>query len=126
MRMNFSFTVTARFAPMNTDEEKFDTELEFDQSRAEAFLIRFDSAELMFDDYILIFKYDEAYRVTAIYAKNKVQKDKLYLITNSGQLVEDVLKGYRYLISMDLTADLLDFDFKKAIDKQISEELEEE
>ena len=126
MRMNFSFTVTARLAPMNTDEEKFDTELEFDQSRAEAFLIRFDSAELMFDDYILIFKYDEVYRVTAIYAKNKVQKDKLYLITNSGQLVEDVLKGYRYLISMDLTADLLDFDFKKAIDKQISEELEEE
>ena len=126
MRMNFSFTVTARLAPMNTDEEKFDTELEFDQSRAEAFLIRFDSAELMFDDYILIFKYDEAYRVTAIYAKNKVQKDKLYLITNSGQLVEDVLKGYRYLISMDLTADLLDFDFKKAIDKQITEELEEE
>ena len=126
MRMNFSFTVTARLAPMNTDGEKFDTELEFDQTRAEAFLIRFDSAELMFDEYILIFKYDEAYRVTAIYAKSKVQRDKIYLITNSGQLVEDVLKGYRYLISMDLTADLLDFDFKKAIDKQITEELEEE
>lgn len=127
MRMNFSFTVTARLAPMSSiEEDKFDIELEFDQSRAEAFLFRFCSAELLFDDYIIVFKYDEAYRINAIYARHKDHRDKIYLVTNSNQLVEDVIKGYNYLISMDKMADLLDFDFKKAIDAQINSEIEEE
>jgi len=126
MRMNFSFTVTARLVPMNTDEDKFDIELEFDQSRTEAFLFRFSTAELLFDDYIIMFKYDESFRVNAIYARHKEHRDKLYLVTNSNQVVNDVIRGYNYLISMDRMADLLEFDFKKAIDDQANSELEEE
>lgn len=126
MRMNFSFTVTARLVAMNNIAEKLDTtdiELEFDITRAETFLFRFNNGELLIDEYVILFRYDESGRIKGIYAK----KDKdLYLITNSNQLVEEVIKGYQYLINMDKLSDILEFDFKKAIDAQDLADIEEE
>lgn len=126
MRMNFSFTVTARLVVMNNIAEKLDTtdiELEFDITRAETFLFRFNNGELLIDEYVILFRYDESGRIKGIYAK----KDKdLYLISNSNQLVEEVIKGYQYLINMDKLSDILEFDFKKAIDAQDLADIEEE
>lgn len=126
MRMNFSFTVTARLVAMNNISDKLDStdiELEFDITRAETFLFRFNNGELLIDEYAILFRYDESGRIKGIYAK----KDKdLYLITNSNQLVEEVIKGYQYLINMDKLSDILEFDFKKAIDAQDLADIEEE
>ena len=126
MRMNFSFTVTARLVVMNNIAEKLETtdiELEFDITRAETFLFRFNNGELLIDEYVILFRYDESGRIKGIYAK----KDKdLYLISNSNQLVEEVIKGYQYLINMDKLSDILEFDFKKAIDAQDLADIEEE
>ena len=124
MKMNFSFTVTARLASMSSEEDKFDVDLEFDLSRAEAFLFRFYRAELLIDDYVILFKYDDSNRVNAIYARDKDHKDAIYLIANSNQLVADVIRGYNYLISMDKIADVLEYDFKTALDmSQVEDEI---
>ena len=50
---------------------------------------------------------------------------KIYIVRNSRQLIEDVEKGYKYLITMDKMADILEYDFKAALDmSQVEDQFE--
>ena len=123
MKMNFSFSVIARCKKFetgvditpNTQSEKVDVELHFDMERAMRFLFRFFEPGLMIDDYKVILKNN----MTGNFEYIALFKDEYtYIVLNENQVINDVIKGYNYLVAMDKVTDILDFDFNAALEFQ--------
>ena len=126
MRLNFSFTVTARIAEINDTNSitKEDIELEFDIPRCEAFLMRFYE-EIIVDNYKIKFTYTDSHQVSAIYLQD-VHTKTIYVVVNAKQVFMDVKKGYRYLVVMDKMADIMEFDFNAALEFQDQQDIKDE
>ena len=123
MKMNFSFSVIARCKKFetgvditpNTQSEKVDVELHFDMERAMRFLFRFFEPGLMIDDYKVILKNN----MTGNFECIALFKDEYtYIVLNENQVINDVIKGYNYLVTMNKVTDILDFDFNAALEFQ--------
>ena len=123
MKMNFLFSVIARCKRFeagvditpNTPSEKVDVELHFDMERAMRFLFRFFEPGLMIDDYKVILKNN----ISGKFEYIALFKDEYtYLVLNENQVINDVIKGYNYLVTMDKVTDILDFDFNAALEFQ--------
>lgn len=132
MKMNFLFSVIARCKRFeagvditpNTPSEKVDVELHFDMERAMRFLFRFFEPGLMIDDYKVILKNN----MTGKFEYIALFKDEYtYLVLNENQVINDVIKGYNYLVTMNKVTDILDFDFNAALEfQQNNNEVEDE
>lgn len=132
MKMNFSFSVIARCKKFETgvditqniQSEKVDIELNFDIERAMRFLFRFFEPGLMIDDYKVILKNN----MTGNFECIALFKDEYtYIVLNENQVINDVIKGYNYLVAMDKVTDILDFDFNAALEfQQNNNEVEDE
>ena len=132
MKMNFSFSVIARCKKFETgvnitpdmQSEKVDVELHFDMERAMRFLFRFFEPGLMIDDYKVILKNN----ISGKFEYIALFKDEYtYLVLNENQVINDVIKGYNYLVTMDKVTDILDFDFNAALEfQQNNNEVEDE
>ena len=132
MKMNFLFSVIARCKRFeagvditpNTPSEKVDVELHFDMEKAMRFLFRFFEPGLMIDDYKVILKNNMSGKFEYI----ALFKDEYtYLVLNENQVINDVIKGYNYLATMDKVTDILDFDFNAALEfQQNNDEVEDE
>ena len=132
MKMNFSFSVIARCKKFetgvditpNTQSEKVDVELHFDIERAMRFLFRFFEPGLMIDDYKVILKNN----MTGKFEYIALFKDEYtYIVLNENQVINDVIKGYNYLVAMNKVTDILDFDFNAALEfQQDNSEVEDE
>ena len=132
MKMNFSFSVIARCKKFetgvditpNTQSEKVDVELHFDMERAMRFLFRFFEPGLMIDDYKVILKNNMSGKFECI----ALFKDEYtYIVLNENQVINDVIKGYNYLVTMNKVTDILDFDFNAALEfQQNNNEVEDE
>ena len=123
MKMNFLFSVIARckkfetgiYITPNTPSEKVDVELHFDMERAMRFLFRFFEPGLMIDDYKVILKNNMTGKFECI----ALFKDEYtYIVLNENQVINDVIKGYNYLVTMNKVTDILDFDFNAALEFQ--------
>ena len=123
MKMNFSFSVIARCKKFetgvditpNTQSEKVDVELHFDMERAMRFLFRFFEPGLMIDDYKVILKNN----MTGNFECIALFKDEYTnSVLNENQVINDVIKGYNYLVTMNKVTDILDFDFNAALEFQ--------
>lgn len=122
MTLNTSFTVIARCLKFqkteyghakNLGDSKEDIELVFDIEKALRFLIRFYDNGMIIDGYKVLFSKEPGRRKTTIYL---YKNEYVYIVVNDNQLVNDILRGYNYLITMDKVIDIMDFDFKAAID----------
>lgn len=118
MKMNFGFTVIARCQKFETgtsgvDSEKVDIELTFDLEKAMRFLFRFYENVIIIDEYKMFIKSNENSKLKAIAL---FKDDYTYLVLNENQLVNDILKGYNYLVTMEKVTDIMEFDFNAAID----------
>ncbi len=120
MRMNFIFTVIARCKKFDRNrsesdfvDEKEDIELSFDLEKAARFLFRFYSHAFNIGEYKILFKTSENGELQGI---SLFQGDYIYLVLNTNQVINDVLKGYNYLITMNKVVDIMEFDFDAAID----------
>ena len=132
MKMNVTFSVIARCKKFetgvditqNTQSEKVDIELNFDIERAMRFLFRFFEPGLMIDDYKVILKNN----MTGKFEYIALFKDEYtYLVLNENQVINDVIKGYNYLVTMNKVTDILDFDFNAALEfQQDNSEVEDE
>ena len=132
MKMNFLFSVIARCKRFeagvditpNTPSEKVDVELHFDMERAMRFLFRFFEPGLMIDDYKVILKSN----MTGNFECIALFKDEYtYIVLNENQVINDVIKGYNYLVAMNKVTDILDFDFNAALEfQQNNNEVEDE
>ena len=132
MKMNFTFSVIARCKKFetgvditpNTQSEKVDVELHFDMERAMRFLFRFFEPGLMIDDYKVILKNN----ISGKFEYIALFKDEYtYLVLNENQVINDVIKGYNYLVTMNKVTDILDFDFNAALEfQQNDDEVEDE
>ena len=132
MKMNFLFSVIARCKRFeagvditpNTPSEKVDVELHFDMEKAMRFLFRFFEPGLMIDDYKVILKNN----ISGKFEYIALFKDEYtYLVLNENQVINDVIKGYNYLVTMDKVTDILDFDFNAALEfQQNNDEVEDE
>ena len=132
MKMNFLFSVIARCKRFeagvditpNTPSEKVDVELHFDMEKAMRFLFRFFEPGLMIDDYKVILKNN----MTGKFEYIALFKDEYtYLVLNENQVINDVIKGYNYLVTMNKVTDILDFDFNAALEfQQNDDEVEDE
>ena len=132
MKMNFLFSVIARCKRFeagvditpNTPSEKVDVELHFDMERAMRFLFRFFEPGLMIDDYKVILKNN----MTGKFEYIALFKDEYtYLVLNENQVINDVIKGYNYLVTMNKVTDILEFDFNAALEfQQNNDEVEDE
>lgn len=116
--MNLSFTVIARckIFEKGLDESydvKEDIELEFDREKALKFLLRFSESAMIIGEYKMMFKYNDKHLVTGIVL---FKQDKVYMVTNTQQVVSDIIKGYEYLVTMDKVSDIMSFDFNAAMD----------
>lgn len=128
MRMNYSFSVIARckkIAKGSNDgfEVKEDIALNFDTEKAEAFLFRFNNG-MMLDNYKVLFRtnYDGKFEGVALF-----QDEYIYIITNLNQVINDIIKGYKYLIIADKMNDILSYDFNAALDfSEVEDEFGEE
>ena len=123
MKMNFSFSVIARCKKFetgvditpNTQSEKVDVELHFDMEKAMRFLFRFFEPGLMIDDYKVILKNN----MTGNFECIALFKDEYtYIVLNENQVINDVIKGYNYLVTMNKVTDILEFDFNAALEFQ--------
>ena len=132
MKMNVTFSVIARCKKFetgvditpNTPSEKVDVELHFDMERAMRFLFRFFEPGLMIDDYKVILKSN----MTGNFECIALFKDEYtYIVLNENQVINDVIKGYNYLVAMNKVTDILDFDFNAALEFQQKDyEIEDE
>ena len=132
MKMNFLFSVIARCKKFETgvnitpdmQSEKVDVELHFDMERAMRFLFRFFEPGLMIDDYKVILKNN----ISGKFEYIALFKDEYtYIVLNENQVINDVIKGYNYLVAMDKVTDILDFDFNAALEfQQNNNEVEDE
>ena len=132
MKMNFTFSVIARCKRFeagvditpNTPSEKVDVELHFDMEKAMRFLFRFFEPGLMIDDYKVILKNNMSGKFEYI----ALFKDEYtYIVLNENQVINDVIKGYNYLVAMNKVTDILDFDFNAALEfQQNNNEVEDE
>ena len=132
MKMNVEFSVIARCKKFetgvditpNTQSEKVDVELHFDMERAMRFLFRFFEPGLMIDDYKVILKNNMTGKFECI----ALFKDEYtYIVLNENQVINDVIKGYNYLVAMNKVTDILDFDFNAALEfQQDNSEVEDE
>ena len=132
MKMNFLFSVIARCKRFeagvditpNTPSEKVDVELHFDMEKAMRFLFRFFEPGLMIDDYKVILKNN----ISGKFEYIALFKDEYtYLVLNENQVINDVIKGYNYLVTMNKVTDILDFDFNAALEfQQNDDEVEDE
>ena len=132
MKMNFLFSVIARCKRFeagvditpNTPSEKVDVELHFDMEKAMRFLFRFFEPGLMIDDYKVILKNN----MTGNFEYIALFKDEYtYLVLNENQVINDVIKGYNYLVTINKVTDILDFDFNAALEfQQNDDEVEDE
>ena len=132
MKMNFSFSVIARCKKFETgvnitpdmQSEKVDVELHFDMERAMRFLFRFFEPGLMIDDYKVILKNN----MTGKFEYIALFKDEYtYIVLNENQVINDVIKGYNYLVTMNKVTDILEFDFNAALEfQQNNDEVEDE
>ena len=132
MKMNVTFSVIARCKKFetgvditqNTQSEKVDIELNFDMERAMRFLFRFFEPGLMIDDYKVILKNN----ITGKFECIALFKDEYtYIVLNENQVINDVIKGYNYLVTMNKVTDILDFDFNAALEfQQNDDEVEDE
>ena len=132
MKMNFVFSVIARCKKFetgvditpNTPSEKVDVELHFDMERAMRFLFRFFEPGLMIDDYKVILKNN----MTGNFECIALFKDEYtYIVLNENQVINDVIKGYNYLVTMNKVTDILEFDFNAALEfQQNNNEVEDE
>ena len=132
MKMNFLFSVIARCKRFeagvditpNTPSEKVDVELHFDMEKAMRFLFRFFEPGLMIDDYKVILKNNMTGKFECI----ALFKDEYtYIVLNENQVINDVIKGYNYLVTMNKVSDILDFDFNAALEfQQNNDEVEDE
>ena len=132
MKMNFLFSVIARCKRFeagvditpNTPSEKVDVELHFDMEKAMRFLFRFFEPGLMIDDYKVILKNN----ISGKFEYIALFKDEYtYLVLNENQVINDVIKGYNYLVTMNKVTDILDFDFNAALEfQQNNNEVEDE
>ena len=132
MKMNVTFSVIARCKKFetgvditqNTQSEKVDIELNFDMERAMRFLFRFFEPGLMIDDYKVILKNNMTGKFECI----ALFKDEYtYIVLNENQVINDVIKGYNYLVAMNKVTDILDFDFNAALEfQQDNSEVEDE
>ena len=132
MKMNFLFSVIARCKRFeagvditpNTPSEKVDVELHFDMEKAMRFLFRFFEPGLMIDDYKVILKNNMIGNFECI----ALFKDEYtYLVLNENQVINDVIKGYNYLVTINKVTDILDFDFNAALEfQQNDDEVEDE
>ena len=132
MKMNFLFSVIARCKRFeagvditpNTPSEKVDVELHFDMERAMRFLFRFFEPGLMIDDYKVILKNN----ISGKFEYIALFKDEYtYLVLNENQVINDVIKGYNYLVTINKVTDILDFDFNAALEfQQNDDEVEDE
>ena len=132
MKMNFSFSVIARCKKFETgvditpniQSEKVDVELHFDIERAMRFFFRFFEPGLMIDDYKVILKNN----MTGNFECIALFKDEYtYIVLNENQVINDVIKGYNYLVAMNKVTDILDFDFNAALEfQQNNNEVEDE
>ena len=132
MKMNFSFSVIARCKKFETgvnitpdmQSEKVDVELHFDMERAMRFLFRFFEPGLMIDDYKVILKNN----MTGNFEYIALFKDEYtYIVLNENQVINDIIKGYNYLVTMNKVTDILDFDFNAALEfQQNNNEVEDE
>ena len=123
MKMNFLFSVIARCKRFeagvditpNTPSEKVDVELHFDMEKAMRFLFRFFEPGLMIDDYKVILKNN----ISGKFEYIALFKDEYtYIVLNENQVINDVIKGYNYLVTMNKVTDILDFDFNAALEFQ--------
>ena len=132
MKMNFSFSVIARCKKFETgvnitpdmQSEKVDVELHFDMERAMRLLFRFFEPGLMIDDYKVILKNN----MTGNFECIALFKDEYtYIVLNENQVINDIIKGYNYLVTMNKVTDILDFDFNAALEfQQNDDEVEDE
>ena len=120
MKMNFLFTVIARckkidrsVSESNFVDEKEDIELNFDIEKAGRFLFRFYNHAFNIGEYKILFKTSENGDLQGI---SLFKGDCIYIILNINQVINDVLKGYNYLVTMNKVVDIMEFDFNAAID----------
>ena len=78
----------------------------------------------MIDDYKVILKNN----MTGNFECIALFKDEYtYIVLNENQVIDDVIKGYNYLVAMDKVTDILDFDFNAALEfQQNDDEVEDE
>lgn len=131
MKMNFTFSVIARCKKFESgvditpdiQNEKVDIELHFDMERAMRFLFRFFEPGLMIDDYKVILKNNITGKFECIAL---FKDDYTYLVLNENQVINDVIKGYNYLVTMNKVVDIMEFDFEAALDLNDNKEVEDE
>lgn len=130
MRFNNSFTVTFRISAAVKDNGDFenakeDIDIEFDLAKAEAFLFRFHDEAIALDNYKLIFNYTANHQISAIYLQDARSK-VVYIVLNPKQVIMDVIKGYRYCMTVDKVIDVMEYDFRTALNIQDDQDIEDE
>lgn len=126
MKFNFNFTVTARctkienrittennYSTTESIPEKIDIDLSFNEEDCENLLFKMTSYNFILNGYKVLFKFGNMMNFQCII----LCKDKdSYIVTNSNQLINDVLEGYIRLRSMQKISDIMEFDFNTALD----------
>ncbi len=129
MKLNLTFSVIARCRKFKRGEdpnsaiEKEDIELTFDLEKALRFLLRFYNNGMIINEYKLLFKMNSSGSLQSMVL---FKDDYVYIVINEGQFVNDILTGYNYLITMDKVSDIMDFDFKAALEFNNRESIEDE
>ena len=129
MKLNLTFSIIARCRKFKKGEdqnsiiEKEDIELTFDIEKALRFLLRFYNNGMLIDGYKLLFKMSNSGSLQSIIL---FKDNYVYIVTNESQIVNDILAGYNYLITMDKVSDIMDFDFKAALEFNDNKSAEDE
>jgi hypothetical protein len=137
MKINHKFKVTFnldRYPRSNaaiiqegvlTDKvEKIDLEFEIDEKLASNFLFKFTPRIFRLEDYSVMFKYDNNFKLKYIVL---IKDDFIYIVNNTLKLLSDIHEGYFRILAMNKFNDILEFDFNLEEDTdEIHEEFENE
>ena len=128
MRMNTTFTVTARCNVYESNSReiddksisyKQDIELHFNRDTAANFLFRFAPYAFNLDGYKIIFIMNGSTEVKGI---ELLKDNKVYVVLNVNQIFLDVHEGYYRIITCDKLDSILNFDFNETDESEIEDE----
>lgn len=103
--------------------EKIDLEFEIDEKIASNFLFKFTPTIFKLEDYSVMFKYDNNFKLKYIVL---IKDDFIYIVNNTLKLLSDIHEGYFRILAMNKFNDILEFDFNLEEDTdEIHEEFED-
>ena len=103
--------------------EKIDLEFEIDEKIASNFLFKFTPRIFRLEDYSVMFKYDNNFKLKYIVL---IKDDFIYIVNNTLKLLSDIHEGYFRILAMNKFNDILEFDFNLEEDTdEIHEEFED-